>query len=70
LEVIQYVWGDFGISDDSHKAMISNSYTPETRNIFEDNLTGRIILWNKHRFKDDPEFGKLLKSFWAGELTT
>ena len=28
-----------------------------------------IILDNDHRFKDDPEYGKMLKRMWKGELT-
>ncbi len=28
-----------------------------------------IILSNKHQFKDDLEFGALLKCFWCGNLT-
>jgi hypothetical protein len=32
-------------------------------------LNGVIILDNDHSFKDNPEFGKLLKRFWRGELT-
>jgi hypothetical protein len=28
-----------------------------------------IILDNKHRFKDDPEYGQLLTNFWKGDLS-
>jgi hypothetical protein len=28
-----------------------------------------IILENKHRFKDDPEYGQLLTNFWKGDLS-
>jgi hypothetical protein len=28
-----------------------------------------IILENNHRFKEDPEYGKMLKRMWNGDLT-
>ncbi len=28
-----------------------------------------IVLNNSHRFKDDPEFGEILKRMWDGSLT-
>jgi len=28
-----------------------------------------IILENDHRFKDDPEYGWMLKRMWKGDLT-
>jgi len=28
-----------------------------------------IILDNNHRFKEDPEYGKILKRMWNGDLT-
>ena len=28
-----------------------------------------IILGNNHRFKEDPEYGKMLKRMWNGDLT-
>ena len=28
-----------------------------------------IILENKHRFKDDPEYGQLLTNFWKGDIS-
>ena len=44
-------------------------YSRNSHQFFESILTGVIILNNQHRFKDDPEFGKLLKHFCRGELT-
>jgi hypothetical protein len=44
-------------------------YSRNSTQFFEDNLTGTIILDNEHRFRDDPEFGKLLKRFWLGKLS-
>jgi len=44
-------------------------YSRNSHQFFESILTGIIILDNEHRFKDDPEFGKLLKRFWQGDLT-
>jgi hypothetical protein len=59
--------GDFRqlIRGNDHKLLYSRNSKP----FFESILTGVIILDNKHRFKDDPEFGKLLKCFWRGKLT-
>ncbi len=28
-----------------------------------------IILDNEHRFKEDPEYGQMLKRMWSGDLT-
>ena len=28
-----------------------------------------IILENKHRFKDDSEYGQLLTNFWKGDIS-
>lgn len=44
-------------------------YLRNLKQFFKSILTGIIILDNKHSFEDDPEFGKLLKHFWRGELT-
>ena len=43
-------------------------YSRDSQRKFEDNLNGIIILDNEHRFKDDPEYGALLKRFWKGDL--
>ncbi len=59
--------GDFRqlIRGHDHELM----YSRNSQQFFESILTGIIILDNEHRFKDDPEFGKLLKRFWRGELS-
>jgi hypothetical protein len=44
-------------------------YSRNSKQFFESILTGVVILDNEHRFKEDPEFVKLLKRFWRGELT-
>jgi len=36
-------------------------YSRNSHQFFESILTGFIIFDNDHRFKDDPDFGKLLK---------
>jgi hypothetical protein len=54
------------ISDSRYEAMTMKLCIQETPTSFI--LTGIIILDNEHRFKDDPDFGKLLKWFWQGEL--
>ena len=44
-------------------------YSTLSKRFFEQNLNGIIILQNEHRFRNDPEFGKLLSDFWAGDLS-
>ena len=36
---------------------------------FENTLNVALILENEHRFKDCPEYGKLLKEFWYNDLS-
>jgi hypothetical protein len=36
---------------------------------WENCINAVIILENNHRFKDDPEYGRLLKRMWLGDLT-
>lgn len=36
---------------------------------WENCINALIILDNNHRFKDDPEYGRLLKRMWMGDLT-
>ena len=44
-------------------------YSRDSQRIFESSLNGMIILNNNHRFKDDPEYGQLLKNFCKGDLS-
>jgi hypothetical protein len=36
---------------------------------WENCINAVIILDNKHRFKEDPEYGQMLKRMWSGDLT-
>jgi hypothetical protein len=36
---------------------------------WDSNINAIIILDNKHCFKEDPEYGKMLKRMWEGNLT-
>jgi hypothetical protein len=36
---------------------------------WDSNINAIIILDNEHRFKEDAEFGKMLKGMWEGNLT-
>ncbi len=36
---------------------------------WEQNINAIIILDNEHRFKEDPEYGNMLKRMWEGDLT-
>ena len=37
--------------------------------VWENNINAVIILNNEHRFKDDPQYGKMLKRMWTGDLS-
>ena len=41
----------------------------ETESRFEQMANATVILENKHCFKNDPEWGELLKDFWSSGLT-
>ncbi len=36
--------------------------------VWENNINVVIILYNEHRFKDDPHYGHMLKRMWTGDL--
>ena len=36
---------------------------------WDSNINAIIILENEHRFKEDVEYGKMLKRMWEGDLT-
>lgn len=44
-------------------------FSRNSTQFFEQMLTGTIILDYEHRFKDNPEFGKLLTCFWDGDIS-
>ena len=44
-------------------------YSRDSQREFKSNLNGMIILENKHRFKDDSEYGQLLTNFWKGDIS-
>jgi hypothetical protein len=37
--------------------------------VWENNIIVVIILNNEHRFKDDPQYGQMLKRMWSGDLS-
>lgn len=37
--------------------------------LWENSINCAIMLENSHRFKDDPEFGEILKRMWKGDFT-
>jgi len=59
--------GDFRQLTRGHDSKLL--YSSNSTQLFEDNLTGTLILDNEHRFSYDPEFGKLLKRLWSGKLS-
>lgn len=44
-------------------------FTTNNSRHFENTLNVALILENEHRFKDCPEYGKLLKEFWYDDLS-
>ncbi len=36
----------------------------------KNNINAIIILDNEHCFKEDPDYGNMLKRMWNGDLTT
>jgi hypothetical protein len=44
-------------------------YTTHSKMEFENSLNAALILENKHRFKDDPEFGSMLTDMWFSDLS-
>lgn len=44
-------------------------YSRKSPQFFENKFNGIILLDNKHRFKDDPEYAKVSKRFWSGKLS-
>jgi hypothetical protein len=36
---------------------------------WDSNINSIIILDDEHRFKEDAEYGKMLKRMWEGDLT-
>jgi hypothetical protein len=37
--------------------------------VWENNINVVLILDNEHRFKDDPQYGQMLKRMWTGDLS-
>ena len=44
-------------------------YSRKSSQLWENCINTTIILKNDHRFKDDPEYGQMLKRMWSGDLT-
>ena len=47
-----------------------NGYTTHSNLYFENLLNAALILENKHRFKDDPLYGEMMRDMWSEGLTT
>ena len=45
-------------------------FSAKTESQFEQMVNATVILENKHRFKNDLEWGELLKDCWSSGLTT
>ncbi len=39
-------------------------------NLWKNSINAIINLDNEHRFKEDPDYGHMLKRMWNGDLTT
>ena len=60
--------GDFRQLEPSGAADKDLLFSKQSSGIFENNLNTVIFLDNAHRFKDDPEYGKMLKQMWFDDL--
>ncbi len=62
--------GDFRQLEPSGAKDCDLLFSRESSGVFEQNLNAVIFLNNVHRFKDDPEYGKMLKRMWFDDLST
>jgi hypothetical protein len=44
-------------------------FTSKSTQVWDQNINAIIILDNKYCFKEDQEYGKMLKRMWEGDLT-
>ena len=69
------VFGGFSIifSGDFHQLppvrVDSSKYLYNGTSLWENAINVAVVLKNSHRFKDDPEYGRMLLRIWQGELT-
>lgn len=61
--------GDFRQLEPSKSSDKDLLFSSTSSGHWENCINATIILDNSHRFKDDPEYGKLLKRMWIGGLT-
>ena len=61
--------GDFRQLEPSGSDDSDLLFSSKSSQHFENCINAHIILDNNHRFEDDPEYGKLLKRMWKGDLT-
>lgn len=62
--------GDFRQLEPSGAKDSDLLFSRESSGVFERSLNAVIFLNNVHRFKDDPEYGKMLKRMWFNDLST
>ena len=61
--------GDFRQLEPSGAKPHQLLFSRESSHVWCDLLNAVVILESDHRFKEDPEYGKLLQRMWAGELS-
>ncbi len=61
--------GDFRQLEPSGAADKDLLFSRQSSGIFENNLNTIIFLDNAHRFKEDPEYGEMLKRMWYDDLS-
>lgn len=61
--------GDFRQLEPAGAADSDLLFSRMSSQIFENNLNAVVFLDNIHRFKDDPEYGEMLKRMWFDDLT-
>ena len=62
--------GDFRQLEQGQTSEKELLYTIQSGMYFENLLNAALILENDHRFKEDPEFGRMLTDMWYDDLST
>ncbi len=61
--------GDFHQLEPIYSKESNLLFSSKSTQQWDQNINAIIILENKHCFKEDPEYGKMLKRMWERDLT-
>ena len=61
--------GDFRQLEHGQGSEDQKLYTTHSNMYFENALNAALILENKHRFREDPMYGKMMSDMWFGDLS-